>query len=174
MNSPYLPCDCASCVFVFGVLTVLSTSAAQSNPWQSIHCNKHKNLVMIAAVIARTMNLAFIRRNYFKGNRWEGFVTSILFFCFLTMYTCATLQNCSCHQHEWDQQQVPRCFHHRLHTKETWQRNRPLHRKGQRRQHRWPTFDSHTYIYAYIHTYTHTTYWVWSFSFWSRCLLRSS
>lgn len=40
-------------------------------------------------------------------------------------------QDCGCHQHERDQQQVPCCFHHRLHAEEAWQRNRPLHRKGQ-------------------------------------------
>lgn len=67
---------------VYLCFTVLSTSAAQSNTWQSMHCNKHTNLVVMAAVIARTTNLAFIRHNNFNGNGWEGFVTSILFFVF--------------------------------------------------------------------------------------------
>lgn len=43
-----------------------------------------------------------------------------------------TLQNCGCHQHERDQQQVTCSFHYCLHTEETRQRNRPLYRKGQK------------------------------------------
>lgn len=98
---------------------------------------------MIAPWTTETVNLVLIITNNKKFSCWEQ-LHQLHPGCFynLTLLTCATLQNCGCHKHEWNQQQVPCCFHNRLHSEETWQWNRPLDREGQGRPQRQHISDS--------------------------------
>lgn len=76
------------------------------------------NLVVLTLVIQKPL----------INNEWNGNICTTLF-PLTVVYV--HLQNRGCHKHEWDQQQVPCRLHHCLHTEETWQWDRPLHRKGQ-------------------------------------------
>lgn len=114
-------------VFVFGVFTVLSTSAVQINPLNLIHFNGRKTQLWYA--VAKAVNFLIWK---IKNEIWVLRQCVLYVFYFLSIPVCLHLQNCGCHQHEWDQQQIPCRFHHRLHTEETWQWDRPFYGKGQR------------------------------------------